>query len=197
MALKYQEVIQRSSAKGKPMSDMELGTKIKIANTKFVLIAKDHAGFPSGSLTVLSEGSVNKGRFGGSQIYKNSQLRTRAKNFVNNMSEAEKKYLLTTPIISNGETLNDQIFVPSEAEYGGGYSGEGSLIGNIRNYTNLGIYHWTRSKYIYNDVSCYCFYPNGQLLYYGYDLSAGTQLCMNFDNKAKLKDQDDEGYYLF
>lgn len=197
MALKYQEVIQRSSPKGKPMSDMELGTKIKIANTKFVLIAKDHSGFPSGSLTVLSEGSVNNGRFGGSQLYKNSQLRTRAKNFINKMSDAEKKYLLITPIISNGETLNDQIFVPSEAEYGGSYSREGSPIGNIRNYTNLGIYHWTRSKYVYNDVSCYCFYPNGQLLYYGYDQSAGTQICMNFDNKAKLKDQDDEGYYLF
>lgn len=195
MALMWQKKLNKGG--GSPLTDMELGTKIKIAGVGFVLIDKNHAGYPSGALTVISEGSVNNGAFGSSQIYLTSSLRRRALNFSNNMSEAEKKFLIQTPIISNGQTLNDYIFVPSEAEYGGGYSGEGSVLGIIRQYSSLGIYHWTRSKYIYNDVSCYCFYPNNSIMYYGYNYAAGTQICMSFDSKAKLKKQDSDGYWLF
>lgn len=122
---------------GKKLSSMPLKTtKLKIGGIKWILFARDHAGYPDGAQTLVSEYSVGSTTtFGSNTNYQGSNLQSRMQQIYTSFSEKEKEYCLeTTRKYKNGSgqypTFNEYVFPLTSPEVGGS--------ANAQMGTNLG-----------------------------------------------------------
>lgn len=122
---------------GQRLSSMPLKTtKLKIGGIKWILFARDHAGYPSGAQTLISEFVVGANTaFGSTVNYDVSTLQSRMQQIYTSFNEREKEYCLqTTRKYKNGSsqypTFNEYVFPLTSVEVGQGSDAQmGSNIG--------------------------------------------------------------------
>ena len=100
-------------------------TKLKIGGIKWILFARDHAGYPSGAQTLISEFTVDPNTaFGSTPDYQGSNLQTRMGQVYNLFNEREKSFVLQTTRKYKNEndqypTFNEYVFPLTSPEVGG------------------------------------------------------------------------------
>ena len=82
---------------GQKLSSMPLKTtKLKIGGIKWILFTRDHAGYPSGAQTLISEYALERIRFGSTVNYGDSNVKSACETKYQAFGEHEKKYVLET-----------------------------------------------------------------------------------------------------
>lgn len=182
-------------------------TKLKIGGIKWILFARDHAEYPSGAQTLISEFTVDPNTsFGSSVNYQGSNLQTRMGEIYNSFLENEKKYIIeTTRKYKNGSgaypTFNEYVFPLNSTEVAGNNSGQmGSNLGFSSNADRICTNtsgsaqpYWLADANSHSTV-CHV-YTDG--LVYSYDPSRniGVRPACNLSPDTPVKLGDD-GYYV-
>lgn len=131
------ETIEEEINMGLMLSSLPLKTtKLKIGGIKWILFTRDHAGYPSGSQTLISEYTVGANTsFGSNSNYLNSKLQSRMQSIYESFGEHEKAYVLETTRKYKDTggaypTFNEYVFPLTSVEVGGNTDAQmGSNIG--------------------------------------------------------------------
>lgn len=111
------------------LSDLPVGAKIKDVDTKYngnVIIwkiaDKNHSGYPSNSVTLISENVLDKRAYETTSTYKDSRLRiwlNSSSGFLSGFSQDLKQFLLQTQLRANDtdSLATDKVFLASFQEF--------------------------------------------------------------------------------
>lgn len=155
------------------LSDLPIGAKVKELNTKYngdviiwIVADKNHKGYPSNTVTLISERVLLEKRFDSSTTtYKNSELRgwiNDSDGLLKDFSSDFKNAIVDTNVNTASGNVTDKIFLASRAEVGleGDSEKEGykfpiftdnnSRIG--KNFDNKNVIWWTRTANSSNNV---------------------------------------------
>ncbi|MGF7184915.1 putative repeat protein (TIGR02543 family) [Desulfitispora alkaliphila] len=131
------------------LSDAPLGTVIKDTNNwehktgdgytgdgevkpvEWVVVAKNHPGYPSNSVTLISKEIIGKHIFNSpaDKQWENSDIREWLNDdFYNHFSSDFKNATVTSSVYNNEGNTDDKIFLPSATELGGDGGFHGSII---------------------------------------------------------------------
>ena len=199
---------------GKKLSSMPLKTtKLKIGGIKWILFARDHAGYPSGAQTLISEFTVDPNTtFGSTTNYQGSNLQSRMQQIYTSFSEREKSFVLqTTRKYKNGSgaypQFSEYVFPLTSPEVGGTADAQmGTNLGfnsnadRICNNTSGSAQHWWLANARSSSVGSFGYFVRSD----GYvsDLtdpsqSYGVRPACNISGDAIITSEpDDEGYYF-
>lgn len=184
---------------------MQIGDKVKIGGTKYVVKAKGHTGYPQNSITLISEYIVQQSGFGSDVNYGTSTIKALCEQYYEQLSTAEQIAILeTTRKIKNGAgqypEFTEHIFILNSVEAGGAADAQmGSNIG----FTN----NDDRICTIENGAAQYWWLANASSSSYVWGVgtggsvsvyrgsSAGVRPALNLSPTALLNDKDGEGYY--
>lgn len=170
------------------LSDLSIGAKVKDTDTKYggrtitwLVADKNHRGYPSNSVTLISEKILLMKEFdNATTIYKNSEIRrwlNDAGGLIENFSSRFKNSIINTTISTESSgRITDKIFLASTAEMG--TRGESSQEGykfplftddNSRkavDINNKNQMWWTRTAFDSSRVN-YINFPGDEDYYYG------------------------------
>ena len=197
---------------GVKLGDLPLKSKIKIGGKKWILFAKNHAGYPDNSVTLISESILENRVFdsGNDNRYQPSDIRTYlTTTFFNTFSEKEKGATLTTNFKTkryNGgyDEFNDKVFLLSATEVGlESDANEGSNLGfnsnsdRIANLNGSPSYWWLRTPYASGAERVRSVYSGGTLYWSYAQFSRGLRPACNLSASAIFDfNPDSEGYYV-
>ena len=203
------QTIEQEVNLGLMLSSLPLKTtKLKIGGIKWILFARDHAGYPSGAQTLISEFILQNSSFGSTVNYIDSTVKSLCEQKYQAFSENEKQYVLeTTRKIKNGSSqypdITEHVFIMNSTEVGGNSDGQmGSNLGFSSNAERIctttsgsAQYWWLADAYsstnVWNVGSDGSLYdagrPSGDI---------GVRPAMNLSQNTILNEYpDDEGYY--
>lgn len=188
-------------------SDLIVGDKVKIGGTKYVVKAKNHTGYPSNSVTLISEYLLQKTIFGSVVHYLSSTVKELCEEYYNQLSQAEQSAVaLTTRKVKNGTgqyvEFSEHIFVLNSTEVGlTTVSQMGTNIGFADNADRIAklenggaIYWWCADAETREHV--YCVSSSGTL-----DISnpsndtVALRTALNLSPTAPIVSMDSDGYF--
>ena len=105
-------------------SDLLVGDKVKIGGAKYYVITKDHEGYPTNAVTLISEYVIQTSAFGSNTNYATSTIKSLCEQYYNQLSTAEQNAIVeTTRKYKNASGAYPQsseyIFLLNSVEIGG------------------------------------------------------------------------------
>ncbi len=199
----------------KRLKDLPVGAKIKDVDTRYdgreivwIIVDKNHKGFPNNSVTLISEKLLNDHRYSdGTMAYKDSEVRkwiNDENGLLNNFSNDFKNSILETNVKLKNETSVDKLFLTSWAEVGlegesgdSGYKFPYFTNDDSRKATTFGnqsLAWWTRETYS-NGGYIKCVAKSGSKTWNYLTGENGVRPLCNINDDVKVKDNPKYGVY--
>ena len=193
---------------GVPASELQVGDKVKIGGTKYVVKAKNHSGYPSGAITLISEFIIQNSVFGTSanySQYSNSTIKSLCQQYYEQLSQPEKDTIIATTrkvkSFNGYPEFTEYIFILNSTEVGGttdaqmgsniGFTGNADRICHteggaaqdwwLADNSSASLIHYVASAGSSGRVS-----PTS---------TKGVRPALNLSSTAQLNNKDSEGYY--
>ena len=198
----------------KRLKDLPVGAKIKDVDTRYdgreivwIIVDKNHKGFPNNSVTLISEKVLNDNRFDAKTTsYEESEIRkwiNDENGLLKNFSNEFKNSILETNVKLKDEKVVDKLFLTSWAEVGleresseSGYKFPYFTNDDSRKATtfdNQSSTWWTRDWYSSSYVKCVA--KSGSKTWDYLSGGTGVRPLGNINDDVKVKDNPKYGVY--
>ena len=190
-----------------PISDLQVGDKVKINGIKHIIKAKGHANYGADTITLITETSLLFTVFGSQShwgYYSQSTIKEIAQQHYEACNETVRSYFkqITRGVSQGPQGIvqsTEYYFVPTSTEYGDDVpiSGEPSNMGfNSNEDRSIGVQYWTASSP--SNACVTAVQKMGTFIDLG-GISAseqnGLRIACNLLNTTPITDVDSEGYY--
>ena len=196
VSIEVKQEIETEVPLSTPISDLQVGAKLKIDGNKFILQAISPVDYPN-CYTLISEDVIGTSIFNnnGSTAYENSVISQFCNDFYNELSSKVKEHIVPSNCFPSNHAVPNQLVFPPSAKQLNYTSGNGNNLGFSDNASRaIGTSYWTVSTGNRQDLAL-TVVGNGSFSNNGVAEAHGVRVLMNFDNTAFFSGIDSEGYY--
>lgn len=209
VSIEVKQEIESEVSFGIPASELQVGDKVKIGGTKYVVKAIGHEGYPTSSITLVQEKITSSSSFGATVFavdWTSSTLKAYCEQTYNQLSQAEKNAIVqTTRKIKNGAgqypEFTEHIFVLNSQEVGRNADTQmGSNLGFTSpsdricyNEDGTATHYWLSDAY--SSTNVWAVDNSGTIYYFDATNSYGIRMALNLSPTAPIAPMDSTGYY--